>query len=773
MKAFKRILFLFVLFALAVSFFPEKTDLLWRRADHWIRAVAESLTFFILFIYNDAPVTEEGVAFFLVAAVVFLSLWGVFSFKAKAGKEGRGAGSTGKAPESSHDEAAEIEYRYVEEDVVKHFLGIYRTQLGVRSDAPCRFEPVEGQRGTFGVIYELGVLKGGEWQTRRLTIGPLGEAGTQRSHTWFVIYDRYIVVKIPPKPLTDFNAYIKELVYGNSLAARLAPTECVVPNVTVIMELLAPNRTPSLSATEIEKGHVGRLSTNAAYQKHLMIGPSFAFFMDLSRYYFLSQVLEDIHISRKSIEEEIVGHPHILWDLNDFEGRYGKERAASAGKISAVFDFFEEEVNRLLVQFGISSSLPIFSVRSWFVQYLAGRTIPTTDQNLSAAFMDELNTQATLSMAEHAEAIAAYRQMIHDYLFKKNTVKTRAMIGSIVTNLLDLLAGLNKRYIAIRDIKPDNLLIAGDPENYPSFLTSPTEFKVGIIDVETAAYLSMGEKGRIEQPLLGGTPKYATPSNLFGNEVIREHFGEVARILRLQDWYATAALIFKVVTGKDLFEDSAQLIPEVLRILSVADDDSGPSVYEYVSRIYFKKALAEFDEKITKHREMLSAFQIIVLRKNQKVLKTEIDFCKMGLEARVDQLVEAQTFFQGEKNTDTLKRASSQQILRLIDTWKKKSITSDQQRSRVAEAVRFLRLLHGFKVQFEGIARFSARFNEGGMKVSAHHLIHAMFQTVCYSMYTRVWGELSGAEGFEATQEVADETLERTLDCEKTVSVAY
>jgi len=772
MKAFKRILFLILLIAAAVSFFPEKTDLLCRRADHWIRAVAEALTFFMLFVYNDAPVTEEGMAFLLVAVFVLFCFWRVFSFKIKEENEA-GLPPDVTVSEVNPDEAVEIDYRYVEEDVVKHFLEVYRAQLGAKNDAPGRFEPVEGPKSAFGVIYELGVMTGGEWHTRRLTIGPLGEAGTQRSHTWFVIYDRYIVVKIPPRPLTDFNAYIKELVYGNSLAARLAPTECVVPNVTVIMELLAPNHNTALSATEIEKGHVGRLSGNLNFQKHLMIGPSFAFFMDLSRYYFLSQVLDDIHISRKSIEEEIVGHPHILWDLNDFEGRYGKSRALFCGKISTVFESFEEEVNRLLVQFGISSSLPIFSVRSWFIQYLAGRKIPTTDQNLSTAFMDELNTQATLVMAEQAGLISSYRKMIHDYLFEKNMVKTRAMICSIVTNLLDLLAGLNKRYIAIRDIKPDNLLIAGDPENYPSFLTSPTEFKIGIIDVETAAYLSMGEKGRIEQPLLGGTPKYATPSNLFGNDTIREHFGEVARILRLQDWYATAALIFKVVTGKDLFDDSAQLIPEVLRILTAADEDTGPSVYEYVSRIYFKRALTEFEEKMTEHQASLTDFQIIVLRKNQKILKTEIDFCKMGLEARVDQLVEAQTFFQGEKNTDTLKRASADQIARLIATWKKRACKTERERLRVAEAVRFLRVLRGFKVQYEGIARFAALFNEEGMKVSALRLIHAMFHTVFYSMYTRVWGELSGAEGFEASQEVADETLERTLGCEKIVSVAY
>ncbi|BCS96301.1 hypothetical protein DSLASN_19330 [Desulfoluna limicola] len=764
MKAFKRIFVLFLLLAVAVSLFPEKTDALGRLADHWLRAIAESLTFFVLFVYHDAPVTEEGMAFFLVVALAFSGLW--FALSTAPVKTNKQVGlRENTAPEPlDGDVVAEAAYRYVEEDVVRHFLEIYRDQLGARPDAPVRFEPVEGLKATLGKIYELGVMTGGEWHTRRLTIGPLGEAGAQRSFTWFVIYDRYIVVKIPPKPLTDYSAYIKELVYGNSLAARLSPTECVVPNVTVIMDLLAANRNTSLSASEIEKGHVGRLSVNRNFQKHLMIGPSFAFFMDLSRYYFLSQVLNDIHISQKSIEDEIVGHPHIIWDLNDFEGRYGKDEAPLCGKIVDVFEIFEGEVNRLLVQFGISTSLPIFSVRSWFIQYLAGRKNPTTDQNLSAAFMDELNTLATLAMAEQAEVVSSYRKMIHDYLFARNIVKTRAMICSIVTNLLDLLAGLNKRYIAIRDIKPDNLLIAGNPENYPSFLTSPTEFKIGIIDVETAAYLSMGEHGRIDQPLLGGTPKYATPSNLFTNEVIREQFGEVARILRLQDWYATAALTFKVVTGKDLFEDSAQLIPEVLRILTAAQADSGPEVYEYVSRIYFKKALGELEQKLAEHKEILTGFQIIVLRKNQKTLKTEVDFCKMGLEARVEQLVEAQSLFQGEKNTDTLKRASAEQVARLIASWKKRENKTDRERMRVVEAVRFLRMLHGYKVQYEGVAKFAARFNEEGMKVSAARLIHAMFHTVFYSMYTRVWGELEGAEGFEAREEVCEQTLERTID---------
>ena len=764
MKAFRRILVLLLLFAVVVSVLPGEIDSLGHFADHWLRTIAEPLTFIVLFIFADAPVTEEGMAIFLVAVLVAAGLrFALFSGKApKSGGAGLLLDEEMGAP--GEDVAEDAVYHYVEADVVRHFLEIYRVQLGARSDAPIRFDPVEMPNLPQGRVYELGVMTGGEWLTRRITIGPLGDEGTQRSFTWFVIYDRYIVVKIPQKPLTDYSSYIKELVYGNSLADRLSPTECVVPNVTVIMDLLAANRNTSLSATEVEKAHVGRLSVNRNYQKHLMIGPSFVFFMDLSRYYFLNQVLDDIHISQRSIEEEILGHPHVIWDLNDFEGRYGKARAPMCGQINRVFELFEEEVGRLLVQYGIGTSLPIFSVRSWFIQYLSGCKNPTTDQNLSAAFMDELNTLATQAIAEEFERVDAYRAMVHNYLFEKNIVKSRAMICSIVTNLLDLLAGLNKRYIAIRDIKPDNLLIAGVPENYPSFLTSPAEFKMGIIDVETAAYLSMGDTGRIDQPLLGGTPKYATPSNLFTNDVIREHFGEVARILRLQDWYAMAALIFKVVTGKDLFEDSARLIPEVLRILTAAADDPDPKVYEYVSRIYFQRAMGELSRKLAKHEALLSTFQVIVLRKNQKTLKAEIDYCRLGLQGRVERLVEAQRLFRGEKNTDTLKRASADQVLRLIETWKKRENKTDQERIRVVTAVRFLRVLHTYKVQYEGLSGFADGFDESGMKVSAAALIETMFSTVFYSMYTRVWGELEGADGFEAREEVAEKTLERTVD---------
>ena len=63
---------------------------------------------------------------------------------------------------------------------------------------------------------------------------------------------------------------------------------------------------------------------------------------------------------------------------------------------------------------------------------------------------------------------------------------TIVKMAAITTNLLDVLAWFRKKRVSMRDLKPDNLFVAGDPARYPLFLRSVEEFSLGIIDVETA-----------------------------------------------------------------------------------------------------------------------------------------------------------------------------------------------------------------------------------------------------------------------------------------------
>ncbi|MBI4738866.1 hypothetical protein HY772_04855 [Candidatus Woesearchaeota archaeon] len=131
--------------------------------------------------------------------------------------------------------------------------------------------------------------------------------------------------------------------------------------------------------------------------------------------------------------------------------------------------------------------------------------------------------------------------------------RNKNQLTSIIINMLELLAWLAERQVAMRDLKPDNLLVAGERSQYPRFLLHPDQFSIGLIDVETAVYYGMDEGG-VKQPQLGGTPFYATPSHLIKNDWLKEIFGDLPAVLHLQDWQATVAIIYKVVTGLTLFD---------------------------------------------------------------------------------------------------------------------------------------------------------------------------------------------------------------------------
>jgi len=119
----------------------------------------------------------------------------------------------------------------------------------------------------------------------------------------------------------------------------------------------------------------------------------------------------------------------------------------------------------------------------------------------------------------------------------------------------------------MRDFKPDNILVTGDPEKNPNFLSSSDEYQLGLIDVETAVLYENPGDDKIEQPQLGGTPLFATPSQLFKNTVLQEVYGDVSTILYLQDWYAAIVMIYLVVTGERLFEKTAMRLPAIIRVI--------------------------------------------------------------------------------------------------------------------------------------------------------------------------------------------------------------
>ena len=209
-------------------------------------------------------------------------------------------------------------------------------------------------------------------------------------------------------------------------------------------------------------------------------------------------------------------------------------------------------------------------------------------------------------MQEESEIIEVYRKIIRDYVylscFEQNSVQMKA----ISVNLLDILAWFRQKRVSMRDLKPDNLFVAGDSTRYPLFLRSDKEFSIGIIDVETAVDFEKSKYTKTKQPLLGGTPFYATPSHFIRNEVLDIEFGNIGKILHLQDWHATLVMIYKVVTGELLFEKTAKLFGTLRNSMIRANkpENFESNIFEEASRIFWHSAIVEFQAKMNEKEKM-------------------------------------------------------------------------------------------------------------------------------------------------------------------------
>jgi len=112
--------------------------------------------------------------------------------------------------------------------------------------------------------------------------------------------------------------------------------------------------------------------------------------------------------------------------------------------------------------------------------------------------------------------------------------------------------------------------------------------------------------------MLGGTPFYATPSHFIKNDVIIYKFKNLGKIFHLQDWHATLIMIYKVITGDLLFEQTARLFGE-LRNLMVNANKPGwhqTDVFEEASRIFWHSAVSEFQVKIAESEKSLKAVAV-------------------------------------------------------------------------------------------------------------------------------------------------------------------
>jgi hypothetical protein len=627
-------------------------------------------------------------------------------------------------------------------DIVRHFLELFRLQIGAPADAPAKIAPLSSKSSGPNYIYELRVNDRGEWVKRRMSIGPLGEDTGSKSKCYYVIYDVHLVVKIPTKPIHDFEKYIASINKEGRIAEKLAPKECVIPKASVILNLI--HKLPGMEqipAEALEEKYINWLRRKPHFQEYLKIKNSFIYFMDFSKFYFLGHIIDNLHDLKDAIPGEIIENSETVWETAKFKGRYGKENESVAYEIREVYDKYELEIHKLILNSKVLSSVPLYQKQNWFLSHLIGKQITQEESRLPEDLVKKLNHLIKAIFGASKKSIESYRKTIKEYVFKIRLEQDRPKMSGIITNLIDLLAWQREKHVALRDLKPDNLLVAGDPAKYPRFLMSADDYSLGIIDVETAVDFEKSKYKKTKQPLLGGTPFYATPSHFFKNETLELCFHNYRKVLHFQDWHAMVVMIFKVVTGDLLFEQTARLFGHIKERIkaSYADVEGQVEVVKEVSQMFWRSAAIEFQLKINEKENALKTTLVSVpdnagrlfmgfLKKDQKHTKKQIH-----------NLINAQPTFKSNKSRELLFKSSPSQIIQFKKHLQNKFKKASPQEFDSEQVLEFTDNLFQLKIHADRQKQVIALLSREQPRITAYDLISFMFYTVYHVMLREDW----------------------------------
>ena len=623
----------------------------------------------------------------------------------------------------------------LKESIVTFFLDIYKHRLRALKGDPAEIRLVDAQSFAPNYIYELRVMKGGDWHTRRMTIGPIGEETGSRSKCFYVIYDYHIVIKIPPNPINDLNKYTEILKKERGIVKQLSMRECIVPGASVVLKLIQRfSRRADLALEGGEDDYMRLLNIFSELQKYLRIGNTFAFFMDLSKYYFLGHIIQSLHDIEKKVHEEMHRQSELVGDFSKFEDRYGREDIPFFLEIEKLYTTYEVGLKNLLQQFNIVSSPSRDQIKKWFFVHLLGDRVTEVEKDFDAHFIGEVNRLVDGIMSANHKTIQAYRENLKKSIHTSAFTHNKAAMEGIVSNLLELLAHLQKRRVAMRDLKPDNLLVAGDRDRYPGFLAYPQEYKIGLIDVETAVVLPNSGSGAIEQPPLGGTPQYATPSHFFSNEVLADSYESLSTVLHLQDWHGVIGIIYRTITGLPLFEKTARILTTVIKTMGEYKGKEKEHFHS-VNEMFWNSAVTEFREKLSAREETLQSLSITVLDQARKMFRGFVLDEKRTVGDKIQQCVHSRNIPMSAKDRQVLLTCSYEKTNQLRKRWQN---AAEAQRRPGVDKSHILSLLGELvqrKLQVERQEKMLKLLERSGVEISAYELLEFMFELVLRRMY--------------------------------------
>jgi serine/threonine protein kinase len=651
-------------------------------------------------------------------------------------------------------------------DIIDYFLNLFRLQIGADERAPMETKALMDNGSGSITVYELRIQHRGELMRRRMSIGPLGEEAGSKSKCYYVIYDVHLVVKIPVNPISEFEFYNKSIKKEGQIVEKLAPKECIVPRVSTIMSMIHKlPESAGLPVDQLEEKYVGWLRRKTQYQKYLKIKNTFVFFMDFSKYYFLSHIIDNLHDVKDAMAQEIMENAETVFDSQKFRGRYGKDKESIGIEIHQVYDKCHAAIRQFLTDSGVSTDVSMFRIQTWFLTHLAGKAVGVKEAALPENLVKELNLLIELTLSKQMEAVTDYRETITEYVHKIRFGQNMPQMAGIITNLLDLLAWLRTRRISMRDLKPDNLLVAGDPAKYPLFLMNSDAYELGIIDVETAVDFEKSKDGRIKQPLLGGTPFYATPSHFFNNVVLSEAFDNLSKILHLQDWHATLVMIFKAATGELLFQQSARLFADIRNKIKTGQMEGmlEIEIVADVSRAFWRTALLEFQARMNQKQQQLKSIFLTIPDTSKRMFKKVLSNDILATTDKIKHCISNQNAFGSSQSRQHLLDSSPARINHLRIEFENKVKSMSSPPADHPDTIVFLKYLATLKLHIEQQKQLSIRLEKQVSRISAYTLLGFMFNNIYKSMFREEWWVKSTAKEKSSDADVDEATLHATV----------
>jgi hypothetical protein len=233
-------------------------------------------------------------------------------------------------------------------------------------------------------------------------------------------------------------------------------------------------------------------------------------------------------------------------------------------------------------------------------------------------------------------------------------------------------------------------------------------------------------------------------------------------------------MIYRVVTGKRLFDKTSRFLPEIIKAKQIAalKGHSVTEVFIDSSHLFWQSSRQEFNERIEADKKNLELVSFHVPLPARNMLLRELVKEKEELEHELKVHIKSK-IFKSKKSHEILIKSTRKIISRYRRNWEKGINVPKTREDLRKRIVLFFQKLEELKIAYERLLRTIAKLaKDRNPTVSAYAILNIIFDIVCKAMYDKQWEHIStediAAPNEESFRITSDETssIEATLTSE-------